>query len=96
MSESTEQKEGGPALWSMGLKGLAGLIANCTAIGLICLMFYQDRHTTVEQSKEDRQMFREVLKEQRDVMRGHRNALEKITHSVDNLAEEVRRIREKK
>lgn len=72
-------------LWSMGLRGVVGLVANCTAIGLICLMFYQDRHTTMEQYREDRAMFRDELKEQR-------KSLNKLTRAFEELAVELKRI----
>jgi uncharacterized membrane protein len=74
--------------WQMGLKGIFSLIANCTAIGLICLMFYQDRHVTLQHGREDRQMFREELREQRQYVG-------RLSMAIENLSMEVRKLREK-
>ena len=89
MPTKKAEEEDKPAAWSMGLRGLAGLIANCTAIGLICLMFYQDRHSTLLQYKEDRTMFREELKEQRNATTASMN---KMSKALEELANELRQI----
>jgi hypothetical protein len=69
---------------AMGLKGLWAQIAQMGAIGLVMLMFYQDRHESLRVAAEDRQMFRQELKAQRD-------ALDKLTDAVDKLAAQVNR-----
>ena len=74
--------------WQMGLKGIFALVANCTAIGLICLMFYQDRHEAMKQAREDRQMFRDELKQ---IRVGNHESSEKITRAVYELTNEIRK-----
>lgn len=83
--ENTDDK---PGLWTMGLKGVVGIVANCTAIGLICLMFYQDRHTTMEQYKEDRTMFRDELREQRKAVNKLARVIEELTNEVKQRSKE--------
>lgn len=56
---ATEPKTG----WSMGLSSWAAQIANLTAVALICLMFYQDRQESLRLAREDRELFRESIKQ---------------------------------
>ena len=51
---------------AMGLKGIWAQIANVAAVTLLCVMFYQDRHQGQDQAREDRALFRQTIKDQRD------------------------------
>jgi hypothetical protein len=51
--------------WTMGVRGWAAQAVNVTAVALICLMFYQDRHEALKAATEDRNLYREELKAER-------------------------------
>lgn len=64
--------------------------ASLTAIGLICLMFYQDRHAALEQAKEDRVMYRQEIRESREQ---HDKQIRGVEASLRELAAEIRQWR---
>lgn len=70
---------------TMGLRGIWAQIANITAIGLICVVFYQDRHAALEAAKEDRQLFRESVQELRRDSDRQWRAIQHLTQTVQGL-----------
>jgi hypothetical protein len=50
----------------MGLRGVWAQIANMTAVALICVLFYEDRHAALEAAREDRQLFHTAIKDLRE------------------------------
>jgi alkanesulfonate monooxygenase SsuD/methylene tetrahydromethanopterin reductase-like flavin-dependent oxidoreductase (luciferase family) len=82
-----------PAPPLLGLAGWLGQMANLTATGLICLMFYQGQQVQWQQAREDRVMYTQQLEQLRaDANRG-RETLDSLTRSVESLADEVRELR---
>lgn len=58
-----------------GLSGVWQSIAQFGALGVVLLSFYQDRHSALDQAKEDRALFREELRLLRDSNSKELNAL---------------------
>jgi hypothetical protein len=82
---------------NMGLgQGMVAKIANLGAIILICLMFYQDRHTTNESAKEDRAMFRSAIERietaSREQNATHAREMSEQSKAVRELTEQVKRL----
>ena len=46
---------------SMGLNGVWGIVANMSAVALVCALFYMSFSEHLRLSREDRVMFRQVL-----------------------------------
>jgi hypothetical protein len=80
-------------IWKMGLSGKAFTVANMSAIGLLCLMFYQDRHEVADLAREDRVMFREELRTLHADAKNAQGAILKIAASVESLAAEIKQIK---
>lgn len=81
----------------MGLgHGLTAKIANLGAIVLICTMFYQDRHTSLESAKEDRAMFKAAIERIENASRAqsetHSREMSEQSKAVRELAEQVKRL----
>jgi hypothetical protein len=88
--------------WTMGLKGWLNQVSNLTAVALVCVMFFQSQQKLWDQVKEDRQQFMRLveqgLKEQESVRRAQeqqRRILEDLARSTNELANEVRKLKEK-
>jgi hypothetical protein len=78
---------------TMGLRGRWGSVANLTAVGLICVLFYQGQQEAYRQAREDRQMFREEMRQVHEDSRRQGAAIESLTESVRTLVEEVRALK---
>ena len=72
----------------LGLNGLWLQICQGGAICLICVMFYQDRHESMAAAREDRNLFRQELKEQRQALQKMADAVEQLTAEVGRLKRE--------
>lgn len=90
MAENEPQKPG----WSMGLGGWTAQIANLTAVGLICLMFYQDRQESMKSTREDRALFRETIQKLSDASSEQWRAIRNLATQIKVLTEEVRKPKE--
>lgn len=98
-----------PEPGSFGLTGIWRTIGNLSAMGVLLLVFYQDRHAALDSAREDRQLFREAvgqlhidneakrqtIAELADVVRSDQRAVTSLAKAVKELAEEVRRIKER-
>ena len=84
----------------MGLgSGVLARIANLSAILLICIMFYQDRHAALESSREDRALFRQAIDriEQLGAKQNqeHQREMSEQARAIRDLAEQVKRLADK-
>ena len=77
--------------WMMGLTGFPAMIANMTAIGLICLMFYQDRQESFRMAREDRAMYREELTVMRAESQRTQKSFDDVTLSIRSLVIELQK-----
>ncbi len=62
-------------------------MTNMTAVLLICLIFYQDRHAALDAAREDRQMFREELRGMHEDSQKHWQAIHQLTLAIKALTE---------
>lgn len=82
-----------PERWSMGLRGWVAQVANLTAVGVLCFLFYAAQQQQFAQQREDRQMFRQELAAQREQVA---RDSERQWEAIRGLAEEIKRLREAK
>lgn len=83
-----------PSPHSMGLSGWAAVVANLSAVGLVCLMFWQSQTEQQRLAREDRAMFREVLTKLEDRADKDRDAHRELAKAVRQLADEIRQGRQ--
>src|SRR5262245_60629592 len=88
MEAPMEQKNGGLL---MGLRGIWLQIAQLGALGVILVVFYQDRHASLDQAREDRLMFREELSAFRHEHRELQKVVTDNTSAIRELAREFRK-----
>jgi hypothetical protein len=68
----------------LGLRGLWLQIAQLGALGVVLVVFYQDRHAALDQAKDDRLMFRQEIAAQRDKDASEQRAMQRVIS--DNTA----------
>lgn len=76
-----------PGNGNLGLKGVWAQMTNMTAVLLICLIFYQDRHAALDAAREDRQMFREELRGMHEDSQKQWQAIHQLTIAIKALTE---------
>jgi hypothetical protein len=84
----------------MGLgNGIVAKIANLGAIVLICTMFYQDRHSSLESAKEDRALFKTAIERietsNHAQSAAHSREMSEQSKAIRELAEQVKRLASK-
>jgi hypothetical protein len=88
---------GGPLGGAMGLTGPWRVLGQVTAVGLICVLFYQTIHEGFRQAREDRVMFREEmasLRHELEVQRQHDAEQNAATlRIVEDLLAEMKRVK---
>ena len=89
---ATPSPDGPP---SLGLRGWAAALANLSAVTLIGVMFYVQNGEFHAMAKEDRAMCREESRLQWAAVREGQASIAKLARSVEDLAEEVARLRSK-
>lgn len=77
--------------WSMGLKGVWANVANATAVGLVCMMFWVSFRSHLEQAREDRTIFREAIEKLSDNSDKQWRAIRSLSGDVRRLSEEVKK-----
>lgn len=78
-----------PTPWSFGLRPRLLQLANMSAVGLVLLMFYQDRHQALDQAREDRQLFREAIQRLHEDSDRQWHAIRQLTTAVRRLADDA-------
>jgi len=84
---------------SFGLSGWPKILANLTAVGVVCVLLIRGQDQLVELHQEDRQIAREELKAFRDELRSQREhdgrqraATNSLIHANRRLLEELLRL----
>lgn len=76
--------------WSLGLRGISGIVANASAVAIIMILFWQQNQASQLQAREDRLMFREELKELRADSIRQWELIRKSSDGVQELTSAVR------
>lgn len=71
--------------FTAGLQGVWLKLANISAVGLIMVVFYTDRHAALDAMKDDRAIFREESK-------ANRQAIQDMGESMKEMAVQLRHI----
>lgn len=71
--------------WVLGMPKLWLAVLNVGAVFLICLMFYQDRHESMAQTKQDRELFRTSIDKLNDSINKQSEALRYMAIQVQRL-----------
>ena len=81
-----------------GLRGWVGQLAQFGAVGVVCVLLYMHQRENAEQSRDERAMFREELKETRIDHKAATNqlatGLENVRQAVEVNTNEVKRVAE--
>jgi len=80
--------------YSFGLQGWLKQFANLTAVGLICLMFWQAQQESYRLAREDRAMFHHELQVLHQNSRHQAEAFQQLTEAVKVLAEDLKQLKE--
>jgi hypothetical protein len=78
---------------TLGLSGWLGQVANLTAVGIICLLFWQSQERQWEREREDRAAYAAQLEAMHRDAELDRKALLDLSRAVGALADEVKALK---